>query len=58
MPCTSTAQAEDELLDMLIYDTVLSALHSSSSSEFVPNNSEFDLNTHDLQKKNLLRRLK
>jgi hypothetical protein len=51
MPCTSTAQAEDELLDMLIYDTVLSALRSSSSSELVPNNSEFDLNTHDLQKK-------
>ena len=35
MPCTSTGQAEDELLDMLTYDTVLSTLRSDSSSGFL-----------------------
>jgi hypothetical protein len=46
MPCNSTAQAEDELVEMPTYDTVLCALRSNSSSKFVPNSSdlEFDLN--------------
>jgi len=46
MPCNSTAQAENELMEMSRYDTDLRALRSSSSSGFVPIISEFDhLNT-------------
>ena len=48
MPYNSSAEAENELMEMLVYDTAVRALRSNSSTGLVPNISEFDHLKHVL----------
>jgi hypothetical protein len=49
MPCNSTAQAEDELVEILTYDPLRSAFKFFLGVRSNSSDLEFDLNNHVLQ---------